>query len=53
LQAQAADKALKGKGCRQSKGKDKAEKWKLIGPSEANFPAILTFSGADYTTSAG
>jgi hypothetical protein len=25
--------------------------WSLIGPSMANFPAVLTFSGAPYTTS--
>ena len=25
--------------------------WSLVGPSTANFPGVLTFSGADYTTS--
>src|SRR5262249_44164774 len=25
--------------------------WTLAGPSTANFPGVLTFSGADYTTS--
>src|SRR5205809_932755 len=28
-----------------------ANPWTLIGPSTANFPDILTFSGRDYTTS--
>jgi hypothetical protein len=28
-----------------------ASQWKLVGPSSANFPDVLTFSGAAYTTS--
>jgi hypothetical protein len=51
LNAEAADKKVKGKGAGKAKGKDKPGKWELIGPSEANFPAVLAFSGADYTTS--
>ena len=33
------------------KNKNKAGTWTLIGPSSANFPDVLTFSGAPYTTS--
>ncbi len=33
------------------KNKNKAGIWTLIGPSSANFPDVLTFSGAAYTTS--
>src|SRR5207302_536736 len=32
-------------------GQNDPGSWTLIGPSIANFPAILTFSGHDYTTS--
>jgi len=46
-----ANGKVKNKGAGKAKGKDKPEKWKQIGPSEANFPGILAFSGADYTTS--
>ena len=28
-----------------------ASQWTLVGPSSANFPDVLTFSGASYTTS--
>jgi hypothetical protein len=38
---------LKGKG----KGKNTPGQWTLAGPSSANYPAVLTFSGADYTAS--
>ncbi len=31
--------------------KNKAGTWTLVGPSSANFPDVLTFSGAAYTTS--
>ena len=31
--------------------KSKAGNWTLVGPSSAQFPSVLTFSGADYTTS--
>jgi hypothetical protein len=33
------------------KGKNTPGSWTLAGPSSANYPDILTFSGADYTTS--
>jgi hypothetical protein len=32
-------------------GKNQPGTWTLAGPSTANFPSILTFSGASYTTS--
>jgi hypothetical protein len=38
---------IQGKG----KGKNTPGQWTLAGPSSANFPGVLTFSGADYTTS--
>jgi hypothetical protein len=40
-------KGLKAKG----KGKNTPGQWTLAGPSSANYPAVLTFSGADYTAS--
>ncbi len=44
--------AQKGWGRAKSwKHKNKAGTWTLIGPSSANFPDVLTFSGAPYTTS--
>ncbi|HEY3179007.1 MAG TPA: exo-alpha-sialidase [Casimicrobiaceae bacterium] len=49
LNAQAAFDDIKGRGV--GRGKNVPGQWTLIGPSTANFPAILTFSGADYTTS--
>jgi hypothetical protein len=33
------------------KGKNTVGQWTLAGPSTANYPDILTFSGRDYTTS--
>ena len=36
---------------KSQKNKNAAGAWTLAGPSTANFPAILTFSGAAYTTS--
>ena len=36
---------------RGSKGKNNAGQWTLIGPSHADMPGLLVFSGADYTTS--
>src|SRR4051812_25249658 len=33
------------------KGKNTPGNWTLAGPSSSNFPAVLTFSGAAYTTS--
>ena len=47
--AAAAWAEVKGRGV--GRGKNVPGQWTLIGPSTANFPAILTFSGADYTTS--
>src|SRR5207249_2890479 len=40
---------IKAKGL--AKGQNAPGSWTLIGPSIANFPALLTFSGHDYTTS--
>jgi hypothetical protein len=36
---------------KSQKNKNKVGNWTLAGPSTANFPDILTFSGAPYTTS--
>jgi hypothetical protein len=47
LNAQAAFGNVKGNG----NGKHSAGSWSLVGPSSANFPGVLTFSGANYTTS--
>jgi hypothetical protein len=47
LNAQAAWAAAKSKG----KNKNAAGQWSLIGPSHADMPGLLVFSGADYTTS--
>src|SRR5438552_10868491 len=47
LNAIAGFKQLKGNAI----GKNPLGVWQLIGPSTANFPDILTFSGASYTTS--
>jgi hypothetical protein len=47
--AQTAFKRVKGRGV--GKGKKVPGQWTMVGPSTANFPATLTFSGADYTTS--
>ena len=49
LNAQAGFQQVRARGVGQ--GKNKPGQWTLIGPSTANFPAILTFSGHDYTTS--
>jgi len=49
LAAQNAFNAVKKNGV--GKGKHTPGQWTLIGPSTANFPGLLTFSGADYTTS--
>ncbi len=49
LNAQAAFNQIKAKGV--GKGKNVPGQWTLIGPSTANYPGVLTFSGADYTTS--
>jgi hypothetical protein len=34
-----------------ARGRRQRNAWTLVGPSKADFPDILTFSGADYTTS--
>src|SRR2546426_3132462 len=47
--AQAAFDAVNGRGV--GRGKNVAGQWTLIGPSSADFPAILTFSDHDYITS--
>jgi hypothetical protein len=47
--AQTAWGQLKGKAV--GRGKNSADNWTLAGPSSANFPGVLTFSGADYVTS--
>jgi hypothetical protein len=47
LNAQAAFAQVKAKG----QSKHAAGSWSLYGPSTANYPGVLTFSGADYTTS--
>ena len=47
INAQTAFGKVKGNG----NGKHSAGSWSLVGPSSANFPGVLTFSGADYTTS--
>jgi hypothetical protein len=40
---------IKGRG--GGAGRNKPGNWTLAGPSSSNFPGVLTFSGADYTTS--
>ena len=47
INAQTAFGKVKGNG----NGKHSADSWSLVGPSSANFPGVLTFSGANYTTS--
>lgn len=47
--AQATFKTIKARGV--GRGKNTPGQWTLIGPSTANYPSVLTFSGADYTTS--
>lgn len=47
--AQAAFNTVKGRAI--GKGKNTPGQWALAGPSSANFPSVLTFSGAAYTTS--
>jgi len=50
LNAQTAFNQIKSKGVGKGK-KAPAGQWTLVGPSTANYPSVLTFSGADYTTS--
>ena len=47
LNAQKAWSSVKAR----AKGKNKAGQWTMIGPSHADLPGLLVFSGADYTTS--
>ena len=47
LNARAAFKTLQTR----SNSNSNIGTWNLIGPSTANFPGVLTFSGADYVTS--
>ena len=49
INAQQGWAAIKARGIGQ--GKNQPGTWTLAGPSTANFPDILTFSGAAYTTS--
>jgi hypothetical protein len=47
VNAQSAFNQVKAQG----QSKNASGSWSLIGPSTANYPSVLTFSGADYTTS--
>jgi len=47
LNAQTAFAQVKSQG----QGKHAAGSWSLYGPSTANYPGVLTFTGADYTAS--
>jgi hypothetical protein len=47
LNAQTAFAQVKSQG----QSKHAAGSWSLYGPSTANYPGVLTFTGADYTTS--
>jgi len=49
VNAQAAFNRAKGRGV--GNGRKSTGQWSLVGPSTANFPPLLTFSGAPYTTS--
>ena len=49
LNAQAAFNQIKARGV--GRGKNVPGQWTLIGPSTANYPGVLTFSGADYAAS--
>jgi hypothetical protein len=49
MNAQAAFSSVKGRAV--GKDKNTPGQWTLIGPNSANFPDVLTFSGASYTTS--
>jgi len=49
LNAQNAFNQIKAKGV--GRGKNVPGQWTLAGPSSANYPGVLVFSGADYTTS--
>ncbi len=47
--AQNAFKTVKGRAV--GRAKNTPGQWTMVGPSTANFPDVLTFSGAAYTTS--
>ena len=49
LNAQSAWAGVKNRGA--GHGPSRGTQWSLAGPSHADFPGVLTFSGADYTTS--
>ena len=49
VRARAMSRVTTGLGPLQSPAL--ASQWTLVGPSSANFPDVLTFSGASYTTS--
>jgi hypothetical protein len=49
MNAQSSFGKVKGRAI--GKGKNTPGQWTMIGPSTANFPDVLTFSGAAYTTS--
>ena len=50
VRARAMNRVTTGKGPLQRRRAPGAQ-WTLAGPSSANFPDVLTFSGASYTTS--
>jgi hypothetical protein len=49
LEARGAFHRVKGHGV--GAGKNVPGQWTLLGPQQAKMPSLLTFSGADYTTS--
>jgi hypothetical protein len=49
LNAQKAWSAVKARA--NGKGKNTVGQWTMVGPSHADMPGLLVFSGADYTTS--
>jgi hypothetical protein len=51
LNAIASFKQIKARGAAVGNGKNTLAQWHLIGPSNAIFPDILTFSGQQYVTS--
>jgi len=48
---QNAINAWNGLISKSNKGKNKAGQWTLAGPSNASYPGVLSFSGANYTAS--
>jgi len=49
LNAQSAFNQIRGRAI--GRGRNVPGQWTMVGPSSANYPGVLTFSGADYTTS--